>query len=117
MMALVGSFMRCPSDVSCSTGVPYTALLRLWNGRGGGKPPHHCAAKPMTANKPTPPNGESVSDGHDLEDVLADEVIECRHLLRQTVQPDADPQEIELCVKEAKARLDHLERVVEKAVN
>jgi len=67
----------------------------------------------MTASKPTPPSGESVSDEQlpdDFQDALTDEVVTCRHLLRETVKPEQDPAYALLCVKEARARLRQLEQ-------
>ena len=72
----------------------------------------------MTANDDTPRIGESVSDAsdssRDVDDLLSTEVIECRQLLREIVRPEADLRDAEVRVKEARARLEYVERQVEK---
>jgi hypothetical protein len=70
----------------------------------------------MVASNSTPRSGESVSDAQHVENVLVDEVDECRYLLRKTVTREGVSEEDVLCVREAKARLEYLERVVERSV-
>lgn len=87
--------------------------------RGGGNRPEKLRIPPrMNAPDDTPRNGENVSDVSasisDIEDVLTDEVIECRQLLREMVRSDADLEDVQVRVKEARARLQFLERAVEK---
>jgi len=99
------------SNQSGSTGEPYSTLTSRETDGSVDLPP--CASKDMNASKPTPPSGESVSDEQlpdDFEDAMTDEVITCRHLLRQCVKPDTDPEHVLLCFKEARARLQQIEQ-------
>lgn len=56
-------------------------------------------------------------DVSSIEDLVAHESDEARHLLRKAVHQDADEREIELYVKEARARLEFLEYRVEREVS
>jgi hypothetical protein len=70
------------------------------------------------ASSNSPVSGESVSDvspvSDGFEEFLADEVIECRQLLRECVHSDADLDGIAVRVREARARLRLLERAAER---
>lgn len=74
------------------------------------------------ASDTSPAKGENVSEvspeANHLEESLVHEVSECRRLLRETTRRDLDDLDIDYVsvrVKEARARLEYLERHVEKA--
>lgn len=74
----------------------------------------------MTASKPTPPSGESVSEEplpDDFEQLLVDEVNVCRRLLNDTVRQGESLQSVLVRVREAKARLEVLEREADDRVS
>jgi hypothetical protein len=72
----------------------------------------------MHANDGTPRNGEKVSEesglSREFSQLVADEVCECQTLLNRAVRADVEPDEIEVQVKEARARLELVERAAEK---
>lgn len=83
--------------------------------------PSPCSVAMKHASDTSQRKGENVSDAshpadtiEDLEDLVAHEVDECRHLLRKTIRADADVEGIRLRLKETRARLRYLERHVEK---
>jgi len=74
----------------------------------------------MNASKSTPPSGESVSDEplpDDFEQLLVDEVNVCRRLLNDTVRQGVALESVLVRVREAKARLEVLEREANDRVN
>jgi len=91
---------------------PYTPLSACGTDGARKRPEPWCTSPTMQANDSTLSSRESLSDEQEIEQLLVEEVCECRYLLRQTVSQDVDPEEIVLCVKEARARLEYLERVV-----
>jgi len=115
---MVTGFMSQATNDTGSTGTSDTRRSRRGaDGAEEGRPENR-AARLMTANDDTPRIGESVSDAsdssRDVDDLLSHEVIKCRQLLRETVRPEADLRDVEVRVKEARARLEYLERRVEK---
>jgi len=75
----------------------------------------------MTASKPTPPSGESVSDEQlpdDLE-LLVDEVNVCRRLLNDTLRQNVGKQYVAVRIREVRARMAYLERhlLVTQSIN
>jgi len=73
------------------------------------------------ASDNSPRNGETVSDASGLSrefsDLLADEISECQELLNKTVRRNVDTDEIEVRIREARARLELVERAAEKREN
>lgn len=109
-----------PANCTGSTEGPFCGYTPLSacerTGRNEAAPTPCAQVMMMDASPTSQSDGESVSDAQDFEQRLVEEVSETRYLLRRTVTQDAEPQEIELCVKEARARLEHLEQVVEQTV-
>jgi hypothetical protein len=67
----------------------------------------------MTASNCTPPNGESVSDAElpdDFEQLLIEEVDECRRLLNDTLRPGVSRRDVAVRISEVKSRLSHIDR-------
>jgi len=60
----------------------------------------------------TPPHVED-RDSDDLEDVVSHEVSEAQMLLEKSVRRKASLEDIAVQVKEARARLEYLERQLE----
>ena len=105
--------------VAGSTGTSDTRRSgRGRTGRNGAAPRTVHRLNMNGASDTSPAKGENVSEESpatsDFEEVLVGEVCECRQLLRETVLQDADMGDISVRVKEARARLEYLERRVEK---